>query len=75
MEQVARTVQSHYADGVAFVDLTPLREARLVPSAIAQALGVSEGGGQPLRDALIAHLGARQVLVIRVSTRLARVIR
>jgi predicted ATPase/transcriptional regulator with XRE-family HTH domain len=62
--QVARSVQEHYADGVAFVDLTPLREGHLVPGALARALGVTERGGQPLREALIAHLRGRQVLVL-----------
>jgi predicted ATPase len=62
--QVARTVQEHYADGVVFVDLTPLREARLVPATLAQALGVTERGQRPLREALIAQLRGRQLLVL-----------
>jgi predicted ATPase/DNA-binding XRE family transcriptional regulator len=62
--QAAHTVQEHYADGVAFVDLTPLREGQLVPAALAGALGVREQGGQPLREAVIAHLRARQVLLL-----------
>jgi transcriptional regulator with XRE-family HTH domain len=47
--QVAHSVQEHYADGVAFVDLTPLREGRLVPAALAAALGAHEQGGQSRR--------------------------
>jgi predicted ATPase len=62
--QVARTVQEHYADGVAFADLSPLREVPLVASAIAAALGVREQGRQPLREALVAHLRGRQVLLV-----------
>jgi predicted ATPase/transcriptional regulator with XRE-family HTH domain len=62
--QVARSVQEHYADGVAFADLTPLREGPLVPSALAVALGVRERGDQPLREVLIAHLRERQVLLL-----------
>ncbi len=57
-------MQEHYADGVLFVDLTPLREGHLVPAALAQALGVPERGGQPLREALINSLRARQVLLV-----------
>jgi predicted ATPase/DNA-binding XRE family transcriptional regulator len=62
--QVARAVQEHYADGVAFVDLSPLREADLVPATIAAALGVREQGRQPLREALVGHLRERQVLLL-----------
>jgi DNA-binding XRE family transcriptional regulator len=62
--QVARAVQEHFADGVAFVDLSPLRDARLVPGTIAQALGMREQGGRPLHEALVAHLRARQLLVL-----------
>jgi predicted ATPase/transcriptional regulator with XRE-family HTH domain len=62
--QVAHSVQEHYADGVAFVDLTPLRAGQLVPAALAGALGVREQGGQPLRLALVAHLRERQVLLL-----------
>jgi non-specific serine/threonine protein kinase len=57
-------VQEHYVDGVAFVDLAPLREDRLVPAALAGALGVRERGGQSLREALVAHLRERQLLVL-----------
>jgi transcriptional regulator with XRE-family HTH domain len=62
--QVARALTEHCADGVAFVDLAPLREARLVPATIAQALGVTEQGERTLRETLIAHLRARQVLLL-----------
>jgi predicted ATPase len=62
--QLARTVQEHYADGVAFVDLSALRDAALVAATIAGALGVREQGGQPLRAALVAHLRERQVLLL-----------
>jgi predicted ATPase/DNA-binding XRE family transcriptional regulator len=62
--QVARTVQEHYADGVVFVDLAPLRAGELVPAALAGALGVREQGGQSLRAALSAHLRGRQLLLL-----------
>jgi predicted ATPase/DNA-binding XRE family transcriptional regulator len=62
--RVARTVHEHYADGVVFVDLAPLREGRLVPTALAAALGVREQGGQSLRQALVAHLRGRQTLLL-----------
>jgi predicted ATPase/DNA-binding SARP family transcriptional activator len=62
--QVAASAQQNYADGVVFVDLTPLREGQLVPAALAQALGVPERGGRPLRADLIAHLRVRQLLLL-----------
>ena len=62
--QVARTVGARYADGVALVDLAPLREASLTLTAIAQALGVRERGGQPPRETVIAHLRERQLLLL-----------
>jgi predicted ATPase len=62
--QVARALAEHVADGVAFVDLSPVREARLVPATIAQALGVPEQAERGLRETLIAHLRARQALLL-----------
>jgi predicted ATPase len=62
--QVARSIQEHYADGVVFVDLSPLHDGQLVPATIAQALGVSEHGRSSLREALIAYLRGRQVLLL-----------
>jgi class 3 adenylate cyclase len=46
--QVAAELVEEFADGVYFVDLAPIREPRVVSSAIAQTLGVRETGGQPL---------------------------
>jgi non-specific serine/threonine protein kinase len=53
-----------FPDGVWFVPLDSLREAGLVVSAIAQALGLREMGGRPLRDRLIAYLSERHMLVV-----------
>jgi non-specific serine/threonine protein kinase len=62
--QVAASLQDWFPDGVTFVDLAPLREAHLVPVAIAQALGVAEQGGQPLLATLIAYLAGRRHLLV-----------
>ena len=50
--EVAARLQDAFADGVVFVDLTPLRDAAFVLPTIAEALGVRERPGQPLRDTL-----------------------
>jgi predicted ATPase len=47
-----------------FVDLTTVREAQLVPSAIAQAIGVQEGGSQPLRGILKKVLAGQTSLML-----------
>jgi predicted ATPase/DNA-binding XRE family transcriptional regulator len=62
--QVAADVVEDFADGVFFVPLAPLTDPALVPSAIAEALGVREEGGQPLRERLQEHLAAKHLLVV-----------
>src|SRR5262249_30386764 len=61
---VARQVAEHFADGVAFVDLAPLRNADLVLATIADALGVDERGTTPLHARLVASLRARHFLLV-----------
>src|SRR5260221_1310214 len=54
----------HWADGVAFVDLSSVTDPRLVPEAIAAALGfVGQGRERPL-DTLGRRLGGRRILVV-----------
>jgi transcriptional regulator with XRE-family HTH domain len=43
---VAADLTGHYAEGVVFVDLAPLREPRLVPATIARSLEVRESDGR-----------------------------
>ena len=62
--QVATTLQESYGDGANFVELAAIQEAERVLSAIAQAVDVREGGGQPLRDALITTLRKRESLLV-----------
>ena len=54
----------HFADGVVFVDLAPLRAAHLVPAAIARHLGMDERDPVPLPERLAAALGRRQQLLV-----------
>ena len=62
--QVAADLLESFADGVAFVPLAPLTDAGLVPSTIAQALGVAEAGGQPFVTTLKAALQERSLLLV-----------
>ncbi|HEV2121855.1 MAG TPA: helix-turn-helix domain-containing protein, partial [Chloroflexota bacterium] len=61
---VASEVQATFADGVVFVDLSPVRDPALVASTIALALGVREGGERSLAEAIAAVLADRQLLLI-----------
>jgi predicted ATPase/DNA-binding CsgD family transcriptional regulator len=62
--QVAPGMATDFADGVAFVSLAPLRDARLVAPTIAQALGVPATGPQPLDRRLKAALRDRALLLV-----------
>jgi predicted ATPase/DNA-binding winged helix-turn-helix (wHTH) protein len=60
---VAGNLVGTYADRVCFVDLAPLADARLVPTAFAAVLGVAPGAGDPL-PGLLAHLRNKSMLVV-----------
>jgi predicted ATPase/DNA-binding winged helix-turn-helix (wHTH) protein len=62
--QVAAEVIDAYRDGVWLVELGSIRDPLLVPTSVAQALGVQERTGTPITDTLCAHLKARQSLLI-----------
>jgi predicted ATPase/DNA-binding CsgD family transcriptional regulator len=62
--QVAATLRPAFTDGVVFVPLAPVRDAALVLSTIARAVGVQEGGRRPLRDRLVTVLHPRAVLLV-----------
>ncbi|MGI8477233.1 MAG: AAA family ATPase [Thermomicrobiales bacterium] len=62
--QAAAGLLDAWEDGAFFVDLAPLFDPGLLLSAVAQALGVREGGGQTVRDALTGHLGGKRILLI-----------
>jgi transcriptional regulator with XRE-family HTH domain len=53
-----------YPDGVVFVDLAPLRDARLVPATIARALDVGEAGGSSARELVLDYLRSRLSLLV-----------
>ena len=62
--QVAAEVAAAFPDGAWFVPLDPVREPGLVVPAIAQALGLREMGGRPLRNRLTTYLHERHMLLV-----------
>jgi predicted ATPase/transcriptional regulator with XRE-family HTH domain len=61
--EVAARLQDVFCDGTIVVPLAPLRDAQLLPMAIAQALHIQITSAVPLDD-LIAHLRTRQLLLV-----------
>src|SRR5262245_40009595 len=61
--QVAADLAGEVGDGVAFVPLAPVSDPQLVPSAIAQTLGIRELGDRPLLDRLQAFLRDKHLLL------------
>ena len=55
--EVAGPAGGHASDRVCWIDLTPLIEARSIPRALANALGVRESAGRPLLESVTAHVG------------------
>jgi predicted ATPase/class 3 adenylate cyclase len=62
--QVAGAILTEYKDGAFFVDLSSVMDPALVPSAMAQALGVPESAEQPILDALKDHLRDKELLLL-----------
>ncbi|HXV58661.1 MAG TPA: BTAD domain-containing putative transcriptional regulator, partial [Gaiellaceae bacterium] len=62
--QIAHDLADAFEDGVFFVDLAPLREPELVPSAVADPLGVDEQPGRPLTLTLERHLRGKRLLLL-----------
>jgi predicted ATPase/DNA-binding SARP family transcriptional activator len=62
--QAAMESAGRYTDGVWWVRLAPLRDAALVTSAVAQALGVKERRGHRLEDDVAAQLTESATLLV-----------
>jgi hypothetical protein len=56
--QIAADVLDDYPDGVWFVELAPVADARLVPQSVASVLGVKEEMGRPVIEALVKFVQA-----------------
>ncbi len=63
LEVAARSLD-RYADGVFFVELSPVTEVEMVAATIAQALGLPDRGGRTAMERLVEHLAARRVLLV-----------
>jgi predicted ATPase/transcriptional regulator with XRE-family HTH domain len=62
--QVGTTLLQAYRDGVFFVNLAPLTDPILVPSASAEALEVKEQAGTDLLETLTDHLTEKHLLLV-----------
>jgi predicted ATPase/DNA-binding XRE family transcriptional regulator len=62
--EVAGRVLDQFADGVCFVALAPISDPSLVPSVIAQALGLRQSAGKSVAEALEQYLWERQLLLV-----------
>jgi predicted ATPase/class 3 adenylate cyclase len=62
--QAARELLDGYPDGVFFVELAPISDPRLVPSAIADSVGARAEGARPVLDTLRDHVRDREMLLV-----------
>ncbi|MDP9350852.1 MAG: tetratricopeptide repeat protein [Chloroflexota bacterium] len=62
--RVAGECLGSFPDGVWFADISPITDPGLVISAVAQALGVREVGGQPLIESIGTYLRDRRLLLV-----------
>ena len=61
---LATVVAAEYPDGVYFVPLAPVRDPQLVPSTIAQSIGLQDPRDRPLMEHLVSQLRERQLLIV-----------
>jgi predicted ATPase/DNA-binding CsgD family transcriptional regulator len=62
--EILAQLTDQFADGAAFVDLAPAREARQVVPAIAQTLGLFDTGTRPVLVRLAEYLAERELLLV-----------
>jgi predicted ATPase/DNA-binding SARP family transcriptional activator len=62
--EVAREVAGAFANGAVFVGLAPLRDAAIVPAAIAGALEIPQAAGESPAEALARSLQPRELLLL-----------
>jgi len=62
--QIASSVLNEFGDGVYFISLVPVKDSTLVPTAVAQALGVNRVGERSFADRLKEYLRDKHVLLV-----------
>jgi predicted ATPase/class 3 adenylate cyclase len=62
--QAAADLVDEFEDGVFFVELAPIAASELVPTTVAQTLGLRELPGEPLEATLQRYLAEKQVLLL-----------
>ncbi len=62
--RAAAAAAARYPDGVGLVELSALRDPELLPHTVARVLELSEHARDSQRDALLAHLRDRRLLLI-----------
>ena len=62
--EVASRLIDAFPDGVWLVELAALSDPRLVPQAVAQALGVKEQPTRPIIETLSDHLASKKLLLV-----------
>ena len=62
--QVAAELIDHVADGAFLVELAPITDPALIPSAVAQVLGVRDMGNRPVLEGLKDYLTRRSILLV-----------
>ncbi len=62
--QAAAEAAESFPDGIWWVSMSPLRDARLVTSAVAQAISVEEEPGKELAESVAARLAGKRALLV-----------
>src|SRR6185503_13486416 len=62
--QVASELLEQFQDGVFFVALAPITDPGLVPSTIAQSLGVTEAAGKSITESIKDYLQSKALLLV-----------
>jgi len=62
--ELATRVRADYPDGAYFVALAAIRDPALVPSSIAQNLGLQDSRDRPLVEHLVSYLSDRAILLV-----------
>ncbi len=62
--QLGAALLDDFPDGVWLVELAPLTDARLVPQALANVLGLKDEGGEAVAELLVRYLRDKRVLLI-----------